>query len=134
MSRRHPLAGDRGAASVEVVLATPLALTMMLLVVQFGLWLHAQHIADAAATQAVAAARVDGGTTRAGTDQAHIAVNQFGDGPLHIDWVSVSRGADQVEVRIEGRCTAVIPMFDIPVAARARGPVERPSSTQGLGL
>jgi Flp pilus assembly protein TadG len=45
------LRGDRGAVSVELVLATPLLLLMLLAIVQFALWSHATHIAQAAASQ-----------------------------------------------------------------------------------
>lgn len=97
---------------------------MVLLVVQFGLWLHAEHVVGAAATQALAAARVDGGTAQAGTDQAHVVLDQLGGG-VDIVHVSVARDGDSVEVRIEGRCPQVVPFLAVPVTVRVAGPVER---------
>src|SRR4051794_21902947 len=59
---RRRLRGDRGAVTVELVIATPLLLLMLLAIVQFALWSHATHIAQAAASQGLAAARVQNGT------------------------------------------------------------------------
>ena len=44
--------------SVELVLATPLLLLLLLVAVQAGVWWHATHIADTVAAHALAAARV----------------------------------------------------------------------------
>ena len=50
---RRPEA-DRGSATTEVVLLTPVLLFLIMAIIQFGLWYHAQHVAQAAAEQGVA--------------------------------------------------------------------------------
>src|SRR6266496_4198474 len=52
---------QRGASTVELVIATPVLLLLILLIAQFALYLHATHIAQAAASEALSAARVSGG-------------------------------------------------------------------------
>ncbi|OHV23986.1 hypothetical protein BBK14_23690 [Parafrankia soli] len=75
-SREAP---DTGAVSVELVIATPLLITMLLVVVQYALWAHASHIAATAARRGADAARVYGATPTAGSDAAQITLDQLGD-------------------------------------------------------
>lgn len=119
------LRNDRGAVTAELVLVTPMALTLVLLVVQFGLWLHAQHLLDVAAVQALNAARVDDGTAHAGTAQAEHVLGTLGHRLVQTRDIDVRRGSAEVDVRIEGRCLQVVPFLTVPVAAEAHGPVEQ---------
>lgn len=121
---RRALRGDSGAATVELVVATPLLLLMLMVIVQFALWSHAEHVAQAAASQALAAARVDGGTTAAGAGQARRLLADLAGGPLENPDVDVARSATAVTVRISGTATAVVPFLKLPVRAEAAGPVE----------
>src|SRR5260221_1674947 len=75
---RRRLAGDRGAGSAEIVVATPLLMLLILLVIQFGIWAHATHVAQATAEEALAAARVQGGTAAAGQARARQVLGQIG--------------------------------------------------------
>lgn len=43
-------ASERGAATAELVIAAPLLLVLIFLVIQFALYLHAAHFAEAVAT------------------------------------------------------------------------------------
>ena len=49
--------GERGDAAVEAVLITPVLLFLIMVVIQFGLWYHASHVAEAAAQEGASAAR-----------------------------------------------------------------------------
>lgn len=119
------LADDRGSVSVEIVIATPVLIFLFLLIVQFGLWSHATHIAQAAAANGLAAARVDTGTSADGTAAAQNTLTQLGGGPLQDTHVTVSRDTDAVAVHIDGTASSVIPFLEIPVHATATGPRER---------
>ena len=122
---RRALHGERGAVSAELVIATPLLLLMLLTIVQFALWSHATHIAQAAASQGLAAARTQNGTTAAGTSSAQQILDQLAAGPLRGATVSTDRGAVSASVRINGIATPVVPFLSLPVHAEAVGPVER---------
>lgn len=93
-------------------------------IVQFALWSHATHVAQAAATEGLAATRVHGGTTTAGQAATRAVLTQLGSGPLRAPSVAVDRGAATAEVRVEGTAQQVIPFLILPVTAEASGPVE----------
>ena len=61
---------ERGSVSAELVLATPLLLVLIMGVVQFALWEHATHVADAVAQQGLAVGRLQGETAAAGQAEA----------------------------------------------------------------
>jgi Flp pilus assembly protein TadG len=116
---------QRGAGTVELVIATPLLLLMILLIAQFALYMHATHIAQAAASEALSAARVSGGSTAAGNTEGQRILAQLGSGPLHGTSVDVQRGSTQASVTITGTATSVIPFMAFTVHAEAVGPVEK---------
>lgn len=119
------LCGDRGAVSAELVIATPLLLLMLLAIVQFALWSHATHIAQAAASQGLAVTRAQDGTAAAGSASAQQMLDQLARGPLTGASVSADRTATSASIRISGTATSVIPFLHLPVHAEAAGPVER---------
>lgn len=122
---RRLLHGDRGSVSAELVIATPLLLLMVLAIVQFALWSHATHIAQAAASQGLAAARVQNATAAQGTAGARHVLDQLGRGPLINTRIDTRRGADAASIRVSGEASTVIPFLHLPVHAEAAGPVER---------
>ena len=130
---RRALRGDGGSVSVELVIATPLLLMMLLAIVQFALWSHATHIAQAAASQGLAAARVHGATTAAGNAGAQRVLDQLGRGPLTDTSITSDRTADSASVQVKGVASSVIPFLRLPVHAEALGPLERfvPDATGG---
>ncbi|WP_223199356.1 TadE/TadG family type IV pilus assembly protein [Solihabitans fulvus] len=116
---------DRGSVSAELVIATPLLLLMLLAIVQFALWSHATHVAQAAASQGLAAARAQSGTAAAGAASAQRMLDQLARGPLTGASVSAERTATSASIRISGTAASVIPFLRLPVHAEAVGPVER---------
>jgi Flp pilus assembly protein TadG len=108
-----------------LVIVTPLLLLMLLAIVQFALWSHATHIAQAAASHGLAAARAQNGTSASGTASAQQILDQLAAGPLRGAAVSTDRGAAAATVRINGTATPVVPFLSLPVHAEAVGPVER---------
>lgn len=111
--------------SVELVIATPLLLFVLLAIIQFALWSHATHVAQAAASQALAAARVQDGTSGAGRAAGQRLLDDLAHGPLHNPQVDVTRTATSATVSIQGEATAVLPGLHLPVHAESSGAVER---------
>ncbi|GAA5110791.1 hypothetical protein GCM10025762_19070 [Haloechinothrix salitolerans] len=107
------------------MIATPLLLLMLLAIVQFALWSHATHIAQAAASQGLAAARAQNGTAAAGSASAQQMLDQLARGPLTGTSVGADRTANSASIRISGTATSVVPFLSLPVHAEASGPVER---------
>ncbi|MDX8053789.1 TadE/TadG family type IV pilus assembly protein [Lentzea sp. BCCO 10_0798] len=119
------LQDDRGSASANLVLFTPLLLLVLLTIVQFVLWSHATHIAQAAASQGLAVTRAQNGTAAAGTASARQLLDQLARGPLTGASVAAERSTASASVRITGTARAVVPFLQLPVHAEALGPVER---------
>jgi Flp pilus assembly protein TadG len=124
---RRRLADDRGAGSAELVVATPLLMLLILLVIQFGIWAHATHVAQATAQEALAAARVQGGTTAAGQQRASQVLAQIGSAVLTSPHIVVTRTATTTTVRITATAERVVPLpgLALPVTVTVTGPVER---------
>lgn len=68
---------QRGGGTVELVVATPLLLLLILLIAQFALYMHATHIAQAAASEALSAVRVSGGSAAAGNTEGQRILAQL---------------------------------------------------------
>ena len=115
---------EGGAATTELVIAMPLLLLLVLLVVQFALWQHAIHIADAAAQEGARAARLQGGTAAAGEARARVFLSQLSPTILtHADVVA-RRDGDTAGVEVKGESLMVVPGLHLPVRALSQGPVE----------
>ena len=135
--RRHarPWRGDRGAGAAEIVIAVPLLMLLILLIVQFAIWAHASSVAQATAEEALAAARVQGGSAAAGQQRAAQVLGQIGSSVLISPKVSVTRTAGTATVQITGTAEEVLPVpgLTFPVHITVTGPVERfvPATAQG---
>lgn len=130
---RPATGADAGSVSVELVVATPLLLLLVLLIAQFAVWWHANHVAQAAAAQALAAARAQHATAANGEDQATTVLSQAGREVLRHPRVVVTRTGSRVHVRIEATAERVVPGLSLPVHAVADGPVDRWTVAGGGG-
>jgi Flp pilus assembly protein TadG len=119
------LEGDqRGSVSAELVLATPLLLVLIMGVVQFALWQHAEHVAEAVAQQGLAVGRLQGETAAAGQAEAQSVLDQIGTGVLVAPDITATRTAATTTVVVTGHAVSVIGLFSLPVRAVASGPTE----------
>lgn len=116
---------DRGAVSTQLAVAIPLLMLLILLIAQFALWAHATHFAQAAASQALSAARVQGGTAGTGQAAARSVLTQLGDSVLKDGHAEVTRGPETTTVDVRGTVTQIVPFLALPVRARSAGPTER---------
>ncbi len=116
---------ERGAATAELILVVPLLLLLIMVIAQFTLWLHATHIAQAAASEALSTTRVAGGTPAHGQTEAARVLHRLGTGPLHDPQVTVTRGTTEASVHVTGTVTAVIPFLILIAHGDTTGPVER---------
>jgi hypothetical protein len=115
---------DRGAVSVELVIAVPLLMLLLLVIVQFGLYLHATHIAQAAASEGLSATRVNRGSAAAGSAEAQRVLSQLGSGVLRDTTVAANRGPATASVEVHGYAVQVVPFLTLAVRAQADGPIE----------
>jgi Flp pilus assembly protein TadG len=117
--------GQSGIATTEAVLVTPVLLFLVMLVIQFGLWFHAQHVAQAAAEEGARAARSASGSASAGQERSEAFLDQAGPTIITDRVVTASRTADIVTVQVHGRSVNVVPGLALPINATATSPVER---------
>ena len=129
--RRWRRRDERGSVSAELVIATPLLLLLVLGVVQFALWEHATHVAQAVAEEGLAAGRLADGSQQAAVSEADDLLYQLGSGVLVGAQVSASRGAEVTTVVVSGEAEGVLPFFKLLVRSVATGPTERFTSGGG---
>lgn len=116
---------ERGSATAELVVATPLLLLLILAVVQFALWQHATHVAQTVAQQALTAGRVQGGSDQNAAAQGAALLDQLGSGVLVHPAITASREADTTRVVVTGNAEGILPFLSLPVRSVAVGPTER---------
>lgn len=114
---------DDGATSTELAIVFPAVLLIIMFALQFGLYLHAAQIAEAAAQEAVEAAQTQTGGPAAGRVAATTLLADLG--ALQAPAVTVSRSGTAVSSRVTGHAQRLVPGFDLGVSATAAGPVER---------
>lgn len=103
----------------------PALLLGVLVIIQFGLWMHAQHVALAAAQDGARVARAYDGSDQAARDRITTSLARLGPRVLRDPSVAVVRTANDVKVTVAGRATTVLGIFSMPVREQAYGPVER---------
>jgi hypothetical protein len=127
LARFRRAADERGAATAELVIATPALLFMLLLVVQVGLTFHAAHIASSVAQESARVARNQDGTEAQAEAEGNALMERLGARLVYRPEVHVDKppGADQVIATVEGYGPQVIPGWRLPIHAKAVGPVEK---------
>ena len=94
-----------------------------MLALQFGLYLHAAQIAEAAAQEAVETAQAHDAAVAAGRTAARVLLSDLG--ALQTPAVEVHRTATTVTAEVTGDAQQLVPGLDLTVSAAAQGPVER---------
>lgn len=120
------LASDRGSASAEFAIAAVLFGVLLMLGVQFALWAHATHMAQAAANSGVQTTRVLGGSAQAGNADAATMLAQLSGNVLHDPQIAVTRTSTTATVRITGKATSILPLLpNLPVSVTVTAPCEQ---------
>lgn len=114
---------EGGSATTELVVLMPVVLMVVLLAVQFGVWLHARQVVTAAAQEGLAAAQVLGGTAESGRLRAEAFLVEAGG--VRAPVVESARTATIATVEVRAEVPAVLPGTRIPVRGQVEGPVER---------
>jgi hypothetical protein len=116
---------ERGYVTTEVVLLTPVLLLLVMLVVQFGLWLHAQHVAQAAADEGLRDARTASVSLADAEARASAFLDQTASSVIEDRSLKVERDGDIARVVVVGHAPAVVPGLELGIRAVAAAPVER---------
>lgn len=108
-----------------MTIAFPVLMLLVLVVIQFGLWYHANNVAEAAAQEGVRTARVDGGSATEGQTRAEAFMADNAPSLVGDRSVTASRDADTARIEISGSLTAIVPGLHLRVHAEAESPTER---------
>jgi Flp pilus assembly protein TadG len=101
---------EHGIASLELALVAPVLMLLVLGVLQFGLWYHAQEVVRGAALEGARAAAAEDGTAADGRDRA-IKVLHEGLGNVATEEdASASVGPDVARVRVTARLRGLLPI------------------------
>ncbi|WP_194896872.1 TadE/TadG family type IV pilus assembly protein [Catenulispora pinisilvae] len=119
--RKQP---ERGSVTLELVLAFPLVLLLILLVAQFTMFYFGSEAAHTAASQAVAVARAQDATSGTGQTQGQQILDQVAGGTLPQRSITVARGAAEATADVTGTVQSLIPGFHLHVSAHASAPIE----------
>ena len=115
---------DAGSSIVEAVIVIPVVMVLLLVAVQFALWMHAAQVVQLAASEGDRSARSIGGGAAAGTVSAQAVV----DGPgsdVSSPAITVAVLAGDAELlRVSGTATSVLPGLSFAVSASAIGPIQ----------
>jgi len=116
---------QRGVGAVEVVIAFPVMLTIILTIVQLALAAHARSVAEAAAQEGAAVARRYDGSTQAARARTADYLDELGPTILQNRSITVDRNSQAATVTITATVISVIPGLDLSVEKSASGPVEK---------
>jgi Flp pilus assembly protein TadG len=121
---RALLRDEEGSVTAELVVAFPLLLILVFSVVQFALYEHAAHVAEAVAQEALTASRVAGGSNDAGNAAGKNLLGQLGTAVLKGATVTTNRGGTTTTVKVTGDAEAMLPIYHLPVTVTASGVTE----------
>ena len=124
--RRHKggIGGDNRECGevTTTVLLVPVALCLLLIVVQAALVFHARSVVTAAATDAARATQLEGATA---ADGRAVADQFLGSSSLlGATNITVARSGGRVIVDVDAQVTSLIPGWTPTVSAHAEGPAE----------
>jgi hypothetical protein len=122
--RSRHLRTDAGSSIVEAVIVIPVVMLLLLVGVQFALWMHAVQVVQLAASEGDRSARSLGGGAAVGVASAQAVV----DGPgsdVRSPAISVDVLAGDAELlRVSGTATSIVPGLSFGVSASAVGPIQ----------
>ena len=116
--------GEQGSATTELVIVTPVLLLLIMMIIQFGIWYHASHVAQAAAQEGVRTVRVEAGTASAGKLRAERFVSSAAPTLLVDVNVAATRSATTARVDVNATVRSIVPGLSLPVHAHAESTLE----------
>ena len=117
---------EHGSSTVELAILAPLALVLLLGLLQAGLWFHTRSLCSHAAQQGATAAATVSGSSRSG-EQAARGFLARSPSAATAPEVSTHAGAAAVTVRVAAKAPLVLPIpgLQIPVEHTAHMSKER---------
>ncbi len=122
------LAGERGAASVELAVVFPVVLLLVMTLIQAALWFYARSVALGAAQEGAREGRVQPASMARAETAAESFLDQTAADLISGGTVTVTGSAASIEVTVTGTSISLLPgLSGWAVAQTAVGPIERPA-------
>lgn len=116
---------DDGSSIVQFVIVFPALLLCVMMTIDFGIWMHARHLVQAAADDGLASAQHLGATADDGKAESQAQLAYLGGAMLTGSTVTATRDATTASVSIDATAISVVPFFSLPIHETVSGPVER---------
>jgi Flp pilus assembly protein TadG len=101
---------ERGSVALELAIVAPVLMLLVLGVLQFGLWYHAQNVVETAALEGARVAAAEDGTAGAGKTRA-LEVLQEGLGQAaEVEGATASIDLDAVRVEVTAQLPGLLPI------------------------
>jgi Flp pilus assembly protein TadG len=110
---------------VEAVIVVPILMFVLLVIVQFCLWMHATQVAQLAASEGDRVARSYGGGPAAGAASAQAVLHGPGSDVTGSSVTAAVLSGDSEVLMVTGRATSVVPGLSFTVSASAIGPIQQ---------
>jgi len=101
---------ERGMASLELALVVPTLMLLVLGVLQFGLWYHAQNVVKTAALEGARVAAAEDGTAGGGRARALTLVSEGLENAVSDREATASVGPESARVRVTARLRGLLPI------------------------
>jgi Flp pilus assembly protein TadG len=101
---------ERGSVALELAIVAPVLMLLVLGVLQFGLWYHAQNVVETAALEGARVAAAEDGTAGAGESRA-LEVLQEGLGQAaEVEGATASIDQDAARVEVTAQLPGLLPI------------------------
>jgi Flp pilus assembly protein TadG len=104
------LRSERGTAALELAIVAPVLMLLVLGIVQFGLWYHAEHVARTAAVEAVRVAAAEDGSEADAQSRASEVLDAGLGRAAEVPAIDVTIGADTVRAQVTARLRGLLPI------------------------
>jgi Flp pilus assembly protein TadG len=118
-------AGDGGSTIVELVIVFPALLLCVMMTIEFGIWMHARHLAQAAADDGLTRAQQLNATAAQGQAETQAQLGFLAGSMLTDPTITATRDASTASITVDATAISVLPFFTLSVHERVSGPVER---------
>lgn len=123
--RLHRGGAERGSMSLQAVILFPVFIVLIFGILQGSFWMHAQNLAQSAASSGYSSAKSYNAGDGAGQSAAS-AILSNGASSIRNTNVSISRSGTNVTVTVTGLGPSILPGWGGPgVSATVSGPIEQ---------
>jgi Flp pilus assembly protein TadG len=118
-------ARDGGSTIVELVIVFPALLLCVMMTIDFGIWMHARQLAQAAADDGLTQAQQLNASAAQGQAEARTQLAFLAGSTLTNPTITATRNATTASISVDATAISVLPFFTLTVHERVTGPIER---------